>query len=47
MDVLSMNWFNRMTYRQKHDFWKVIIVFAIGATLVLLTPVVFHAFSSC
>lgn len=37
-----MEWYENMTEQQKKDFKKVIIVFAAGAVMVLLVPMIFR-----
>lgn len=36
---LRMKWYIDMTEKDKHDFWKVIIVCVLGAISVLLVPI--------
>ena len=37
-----MKWYIDMTEKDKHDFWKVIIVCVLGEISVLLVPIAFH-----
>lgn len=38
-----MKWYNDMTEQEKRSFQKVIVVFVVGAILILIAPMVFHA----
>ena len=38
-----MKWYNDMTELEKRSFQKVIVVFVVGAILILIVPMVFHA----
>ena len=38
-----MKWYNDMTEHEKRSFQKVIVVFVVGAILILIVPMVFHA----
>ena len=39
-----MKWYNDMTEQQKQNFQKVIVVWIVGAILILLIPMVMHFF---
>ena len=38
-----MKWYNDMTEQEKRSFQTVIVVFVVGAILILIVPMVFHA----
>ena len=38
-----MKWYNDMTEQEKRSFQKVIVVFVVGAILILIVPMVFYA----
>lgn len=38
-----MKWYIDMTEQEKRSFWKVITVCGVGAILILIIPMVFHA----
>lgn len=40
-----MKWYNDMTEQEKRSFQKVIVVFVVGAILILIVPMVFMLFS--
>lgn len=37
-----MKWYIDMTEKEKHGFWKVIVVSVLGAISVLIVPTFFH-----
>ena len=38
-----MKWYNDMSEQEKRSFQKVIVVLVVGAILILIVPMVFHA----
>ena len=39
-----MKWYIDMSEKEKHDFWKVIVVSGLGAISVLLAPIFFYQY---